>query len=152
MKHEGHQFPQHDLPALLYLYYLFVVCKSFFNSYYGRLQKLYKCLGQPRLGFAVNGKSGRTTDFLMTISVVLNDTGTVGCFLSTLVPSFRGSKISGFKAAAFTCSASKFPLLPSLLLWSDSMDMIINVILNLENEGCLINYYYYYYYFTVFVL
>jgi hypothetical protein len=34
----------------------------------------------------------------------LNGTGTVGGFLSTLLPSFGGSKIFGFKGLAFTCS------------------------------------------------
>jgi hypothetical protein len=34
----------------------------------------------------------------------LNGTGIVGGFLSTLTPSFGGSKIFGFKALAFTCS------------------------------------------------
>jgi hypothetical protein len=39
----------------------------------------------------------------LVISVSLNGTGTVGGFLSTLIPSVRGSKIFGFKALAFTC-------------------------------------------------
>jgi len=38
----------------------------------------------------------------LTISVSLNGTGTVGGFLSTLIPSVGGLKIFGFKALAFT--------------------------------------------------
>jgi hypothetical protein len=38
----------------------------------------------------------------LAISVSLNGIGTVGGFLSTLIPSVRGSKIFGFKALAFT--------------------------------------------------
>jgi hypothetical protein len=45
----------------------------------------------------------RYLTFLM-ISVSLNGTGTVGGFLSTLMPSFGGSKIFGFKTLALTCS------------------------------------------------
>jgi hypothetical protein len=38
----------------------------------------------------------------LTNSVSLNGSGTVGGFLSTLIPSFGDSKTFGFKALAFT--------------------------------------------------